>query len=191
MGYLSTTIWQAISDVVIKGREAMAWLQDVARVISKHNLPIHWTTPSGFVVRQEYKKASHRTIKTRFQGSLIYLPMYEETDKIDSKKQASAIAPNFVHSLDASALMYTLEAAKLQDVTSFAMVHDSFATHAADTDVLASTIRSSFVTMYECFDVLNNFRDEVQAQCPEELPPVPECGNLDIRQVLLSDYFFA
>ena len=191
IGFLSTTIWQAISDVVIKGREAMAWLQDVARVISKHNLPIHWTTPSGFVVRQEYKNASHRTIKTRFQGSLIYLPMYEETDKIDSKKQASAIAPNFVHSLDASALMYTLEAAKLQDVTSFAMVHDSFATHAADTEVLATTIRSSFVTMYECFDVLNNFRDEVQAQCPEELPPVPECGNLDIREVLLSDYFFA
>ena len=191
VGYLSTAIWQAISDVVIKGREVMAWLQEVARTVSKHNLPIHWTTPSGFVVRQEYKKATHRTIKTRFQGGLVYLPLYKETDKIDGKKQASAIAPNFVHSLDASALMYTLQAAKLQDVNSFSMVHDSFATHAADTEILANTIRASFVTMYECFDVLNNFREEVQAQCPEELPPMPECGNLDIRQVLQSDYFFA
>ena len=117
--------------------------------------------------------------------------MYEPTGKIDSKKQASAFSPNFVHSLDASALMFTLQAAKSKGISCFSMVHDSFATHAADTQLLANTIRSSFVSMYTNFDILNDLRDEIQSQCPEQLPEVPSTGHLNIAEVLESDYFFA
>lgn len=190
---LSKAIWKAISDVVIKAREAMDWLQKVSYIVSKHNLPIKWTTPSGFVVLQEYKKVKHRRVKTVFQGSLVYFSSYENLDVVDSKKQASALSPNFVHSLDAAVLMLTLSVAKNLGIHNLTMIHDSYATLAADTETLAIALRTAFVTFYENNDVLEAFRDEILEQLPEgvKLPELPSKGELDINQVLNSEYFFA
>jgi DNA-directed RNA polymerase len=36
----------------------------------------------------------------------------------------------------------------MNDVTHFAMIHDSYGTHACDTDVLGQALRESFVEQY-------------------------------------------
>jgi DNA-directed RNA polymerase len=193
--YLAKHVWRAIGEVVIASRNAMDWLQACASVATEAGIPIRWTTPSGFVALQHYRERSARRIKTRFLGSLIWFASPDWQDKIDSMKQRNALSPNFVHSMDAAAMMRTIEACLGKGVKSFAMIHDSYGTHAADTDLLAHTLREEFVRMYEEHDVLAEFLESLREQLPEEyrneLPALPSKGSLDLRGILQSAYFFA
>lgn len=196
--YLGKLVWEATGQTVIAARAAMDWLQGVAKIVAKANRPIEWTTPSGFVVRQDYRKVLSRQVKMHISGQQVKLRVadgYE--DKIDSAKMALAIAPNFVHAMDAAHMLRTVEL--LLDTQGYyihlSMVHDSYATHAADAEALALAIRNAFVQMYQERDWLDAFREEVASQLPAEiaetLPPVPEHGDLNIADVLNSLYFFA
>lgn len=191
VGFLSSLVWDSIGDVVIAAREAMGWLQKTARVIGKENLPMHWTTPSGFVAYQGYLNFKSRLIKTNISGSMVRLRMYEDTETLDVSKQATSVSPNYVHSMDASAMILTVDELADAGLTDFAMIHDSYGTHACNTTLLASTLRAVFVRMYQA-DPLTAFRDELIKSNPGiVLDDLPSKGDLDLNQVLKSAFFFA
>ncbi len=190
--YLAGLLWDAIGETVVAARDAMDWLQKVSQVVSKEDKPLNWTAPSGFKVQQNYPNVKSRTVKTQIAGALVYMNLREDLDSLDKRRQAQGISPNFVHSLDAAALTFTVDAAAACGIEAFSMIHDSYGTLAADTDTLRECLRQAFCQMYQ-FDVLENFRNEIQAGLPDgvELPPLPKKGSLDINQVLQSDFFFA
>jgi DNA-directed RNA polymerase len=196
--YLGRIVWDASGEVVIAARAAMDWLQEVAKIAANAGIAIEWTTPSGFVVRQDYRDLKTRQVEILAFGQRIQMRLADgHHDKIDKRKMASAIAPNFVHAMDAAHMLRTVET--LLDVIGpsihLSMVHDSYATHAADTDSLSAAIRQAFVEIYHEADWLERFREEVGNQLPPELaetlPPVPARGTLEITEVLNSLYFFA
>jgi DNA-directed RNA polymerase len=89
-------------------------------------------------------------------------------------------------------MMRTICASKLAGVEAFSFIHDSYGTHAGNTQFLAETLREEFVRMYsECR--LSRFKEDLEAMLPEgiSLPPIPEKGNLDLSEVLQSPFFFA
>lgn len=192
-----TTIWYSIGDTVKAAREAMDWLRKVALIASKENLPITWTTPSGFTVLQAYPDLKERRVFTTLMGSTIVISLKEKNkDKLDKNKQCNGISPNFVHSMDAAALhLFVDKAYREHGIESFGMVHDSYAVLPSDASKAAKCLREVFVDMYTKHDVLNEFREEVMEMIPEEkhhlIPEVPPKGNLDINLVLESKYFFA
>ena len=190
--FLSEVVWEAIGETVIAARDAMGWLQKVSQIVSQEEKPINWTSPSGFKVLQAYPNTALRRVKTMISGRIVKMYLSEELPTIDKREQAQGISPNFVHSLDAAALTYTVDAAVSCGIDSFAMIHDSYGTLAADTDTLRECLRQAFCQMYQ-FDVLQSFATEVQAGLPKgvELPPLPAKGSLDINLVLKSDFFFA
>ncbi len=191
IGYLASVVWSSIGDVVIAARGAMDWLQSTSRLVSKENKPIHWTTPSGFVAYQRIMNSTYRRIKTHINGKIVRPAVKEETDKIHKTKQATSISPNFVHSMDASAMILTVDRASALGIDSFAMIHDSFGTHAEDIAILAQILREVFVEMYEA-KPLEHFRDEIMQQLSQSEPdPLPPEGRLNLRGVLHSPYFFA
>jgi DNA-directed RNA polymerase len=196
--YLGKIVWDATGEVVIAARAAMDWLQEVAKIVSTAGQAIEWTTPSGFVVKQDYRDMQTREVELLTFGQRIRMTLAEGfKDTIDKRKMSLAIAPNFVHAMDAAHMLRTVET--LLDVVGpsihLSMIHDSYATHAADAEGLSFAIRQSFVEMYHEADWLERFRDEVGSQLPPEvaatLPPVPARGSLDITEVLSSLYFFA
>ena len=189
--YLTGYVWDAISEVVVSARKAMDWIQDVAARVSKLNLPLIWTSPSGFVVQQQYPSVEDRRIKTYIDNTLI-MPTVNELDltKLDKRRAVQGSSPNFVHSMDAAAMTITITKAINEGIHSFAMIHDSYGTHAADTPVLARLIRESFVWMYTENDVLEQYRQNA-LEVVDEVPEVPPKGNLDLNKVLESDFFFA
>jgi DNA-directed RNA polymerase len=188
-GFLSTIIWESIGDVVVAARDAMAWLQSVARELSKENRPLAWETPSGFVAYQDIREITSRQIKTKLHGVMVRPRLPEEGDRINSSKQATSISPNFVHSLDAAALFRTVIALALRGVTSFAMIHDSYGTHACNATKLSNLLRYEFVEMYRG-DVLSDFLNMLDTE-DSEIKPRPPMGTLDIKEVLRAKYFFA
>ena len=189
--YLTTLVWDAIGETVVSARAAMDWIQTVAADISALNLPIIWTSPSGFVVQQQYPSLVERRITTYIDNTLIK-PTANEMDfeNIDKRRSVQGSSPNFVHSMDAAAMSMTIIKCLEDGITDFAMIHDSYGVHAADTEKLASNIRLAFYEMYTKHDVLEEFREEA-LKVLDEVPPVPPKGDLDLEEVLMSDFFFA
>jgi DNA-directed RNA polymerase len=167
-------------------------LQEVAKISAKAGVPITWTTPIGFMPRQEYLEQKSVRVESFFGGIRIRLTLAEDVpDKLDKRKQKDGIAPNFVHSMDASHLMLTVNKCKEAGITNFSMIHDSYGTHACDTEKLSELLREAFIEQYQQ-PVLDNFREEVQQRVlEEELPEVPKKGDLDLSLVRQSRYFFA
>lgn len=192
-GWLGRVLWDAITDVVVAPQLAMEWLRAGATVANSAELPLVWTTPSGFPIHQAYPTKKLMRVKTvlfgeRFDPSLVL----EDQNKIDPRAQITRLPPNFVHGLDAAALVAAVCEALDRGVTDFAMVHDSYATHATESQTLASALRDAFVGMYEEQDVLRSFASEaIPSRLRHLLPPVPFVGGLDIKEVRNSLYFFS
>jgi DNA-directed RNA polymerase len=193
-GYLAEVNYRAISETVVAARDAMDWLQKAAKVAASNNLPISWVTPSGLPVLQSYRKVLGKRYDFDIEGKRFRMMLKIEGDELDRRRQSSGISPNFVHSLDAAHMMRTVDYCLDEGVTSFAMIHDSYGTHAADADTLAQQLRQAFVDQYSS-NVLEDFRTQLVSALPPELaakvPPIPPMGTLELSSVLDSEYFFA
>lgn len=191
--WLASVVWTAIGDVVISAKLAMGWLRQTASLIIKSGGSLSWITPTGFPVFQNYPTMEEVRLTTVLFGKR-YRPriLEEKTAQPDKRRQVNGVAPNFIHSLDAAALMLTVCDAVDRGVVSFAMIHDSYGTTAAQSETLAHILRQQFVDMYESYDALEQF---LQTAASEKLQPSlghpPFVGGLELSQVLESKYFFA
>ncbi|MCW2286865.1 DNA-directed RNA polymerase [Rhodoblastus acidophilus] len=194
---LAKYIWASIDKIVVKGKEAMNWLSKVASEYSKSlnltDLPVYdrrmtWTTPDGFeVVHFREDEKMHR-VETVFEGR-VRLSYYGGTGQLSPKDMALAVAPNFVHALDANHLRSTIIKALDQGISNFGMVHDSFGVHARlMPKFLRECVKPAFVEMYQN-DVLAKFADRFRPFCA--IPDLPEPGKLDLQGVLRSEFFFS
>lgn len=190
--YMGRLIWESVGEVVVAATRAMDWLQGAARVAAQEGLPVLWTTPTGFLVHQAYRVPQQKRIELTFQRVNLKLSVEMGEGKIDSRRQASGVSPNWIHSLDASHMQRTIHACHDLGLRSFSMIHDSYGTHAGNAQLMANVLREEFVRQYEG-NVLEKFRDDLLAQLPEgsELDALPPMGNLDLNKVLESPFFFA
>jgi DNA-directed RNA polymerase len=199
MVLLSKLIWEAIDEVVVKGKEAMRWLSQAAQEYTKwanknlsgpaHTKCMHWFTPDGFEVihyRVDHKK---KQIQTYLDGKTRSMQINVDTDHLSSKDMALAVAPNFVHSMDACLLRASIMKGLDKGITSFGMVHDSFGVHATRmTEFLNSCVKPAFVDMYQR-DVLEDFRSKLPPDL--DLPSLPTKGQLVLEDVKDSEFFFS
>jgi DNA-directed RNA polymerase len=196
--YLADLNLNAIGTVVVAAEAAMKWLQEVAKVVSANGLPVIWTTPVGLPVRQFYTNQEAEKLNVYIAGQKTLVQFNRYGSELNSRKQSAGISPNFVHSCDAAHMMKTISLSKSSGISSFSMIHDSYGTHACDTQKLADNLRKAFVEQYSS-DVLATFRDEIISQLRssgaealvDKMPPLPAYGNLDLTVVLDSEYFFA
>lgn len=193
-GYLADITYDSIGQVVVAARSAMDWLREVAKVTAGEEYPIRWTSPMGLPVLQDYRETTVKQLRLHIDGKSQKLNLNVLGDKLDKRRQAAGISPNLIHSFDAAHMQRTILIGKANGIDSWAMVHDSFGTHAADVDVMHQCIREAFIEQYS-EDLLTKFRDELAEQLPPELasqlPPVPPMGDLDLSVIRESRYFFA
>jgi DNA-directed RNA polymerase len=185
--WLSYRVWDGIGEVVVKGREAMEWLQAASAVMCKGNAPhITWRSPSGFLVRQRYH--ARETLKLHchsISGKRIRLNVQTFRDEGDPRRHRNGIAPNFVHSCDASHMHLFLDASEAAQLGDLALIHDDYGCLADDVETLQRLLRETFVWMYTHRDPL-----ALLALQYDGLPEIPAQGNLNLADVLKSTYFF-
>lgn len=208
--YLAKHIWESVSVVVVAAVEAMEWLQKAAKLLAaevkdkktkevlKPCMAVHWVTPDGFPVWQEYFKPEKRRIDLMFLGThrMEATVNVRDSKEMDARKQESGVSPNFVHSQDGSHLRKTVvKAHEDYGVEFFALIHDSFGTIPAKAGAMFRAVRETMVETYENNDVLGDFRDQFMDQLHqsqlEKMPEIPKAGTLDIRLILQSDFAFA
>jgi DNA-directed RNA polymerase len=188
--YLSKLLWESIGEVVVAARQAMDWVQECAGVLAMAGEPLIYHTALGFPVYQGSPKTEDKRIGHRIGGSRVRLTIMEEKDGLCSRKQRQGSSPNLVHSVDATHMMMCINAGMDAGITSFAMIHDDFGTHACHIDEWHKIIREQFLKLHTEFDILARFKAEQEDRTGLELPPVPSRGDLALGSVLESKYFF-
>lgn len=197
---MSAAIWlgplveEAIDAEVHAAVAGMEWLERVAKVTSKAGLPLHWETPVGFLVLQDYRKTKGKKLDFSWAGQRIRMTLHADTSDLDRRKQAASVAPNFIHSMDAAHLMATVNNSYDYGIRDFAMVHDSYGCHASDVPLLSEVLRECFIAMYSG-DVLGELQASISEGLSEEeiarIGDPPPTGSLDLEAVRDSLYFFA
>lgn len=208
-GYMAKLIWECVSVTVVAAVEAMKWLQSAAKLLAaevkgadgtilRNRCAVYWVTPDGFPVWQEYRKPVKKRLDLIFLGKVrmaITINTLKDSG-IDAHKQETGIAPNFVHSMDGSHLRQTVVwSNKHYGITSFALIHDSFGTVAADARKLFMGVRETLVDTYEKHDVIQEFYDQFYDQLHEsqleKMPAIPAKGSLNLQEILKSEFAFA
>jgi hypothetical protein len=185
---LAKAMWQAMTDVMPSAMAIRDWLQSVAVAIAKTGKNVEWTAASGSVCDPQYW--NHAAHSCRLLGRKTNIVNYNERTTVRSEKMFNSIAPNVVHSFDASALQLTVNRLLDRDINTFSFIHDQFNCLAADAPVLAAELRLAHLDIYSK-DVLAALYEGFQKQTDEELPEPPAMGELLVEDVLTSPHFFS
>lgn len=219
--YLAKHIYFAICQTVKGAAQVMGFVQDIAGIMARENLPLNWTTPMGLPVIHAYYKPNFRQITTTLWNRALNIPsrydpkvVVGHSDKLDGVKQRNASAPNFIHSLDAAHLQSVVLASKEAGINGFLLIHDSFAALPSQMDRFARIVRQTMVDMYENNDPLKQLHDNAIEAMKAKVAsgavsdqkalkkleknlkelvnlPMPVRGTLDLNRILESEYAFA
>ncbi len=187
----SSHLWSSIGEVVVAARLGMDFIRKLASAVSRANTALTWTTPTGFLVKQEEWVEKAIRVETHLHGALR-VTLLEPTDKIDANRMRNASAPNFVHSMDAAHLIKSVNASREAGVPCMTVIHDSFGAPPGHVETMRQCVRDQFASMYQESDVLRCLLEETEDRLGVDLgiePPPP--GNLDLEEVRRSPYFVA
>ncbi len=189
-------------EAALKGRTAsadriMEWLQQAMRLLCDHGVAeqLDFRTPAGFPWKNLYYGHSTQKVKLTVDGKMHAMTLASnDIRKFNRKDAVAAIAPNFIHGLDAAAMQLAICEAKARGITDMMAIHDAVGGLACDMDVIAEAVRVGFVRTHESLP-LERFREAVLLALPddearEKLPPLPPREEFDVRRVLGSSYFF-
>lgn len=208
--YMGNLIYDSINQVIAGAGKVMEWFVHVADVLGSFNLPVRWTTPVGFKASMKKFALKNVKFKVNFHGDSLNqftfkIPkVLEEKDEngnviyeLDVAKMKSGIAPDIVHSLDASLIMSVAARCAKEGIDYLCMIHDSLGSHCCFSSRFNRIIREQFVEMFEQ-DILENLYQEFRSQIPadqQNLLLSPEqfgikYGDYDLNEMLSSFFCF-
>lgn len=142
----------------------------------------------------------------------------ETTDKIDSLKQAQAIIPNIIHSLDANHITTLVNKAQKDEFFPIITIHDCFGTHPNKMLELNNRVKTEFILLYTQDQFLNKFHNRIIQSIKDnqfsikekfdpneninnnyvefantllKIPNLPKMGELDLNNLVGSKYFIS
>ena len=176
--------WPALTKALPAAMKVREWLHRLGQGASGRGKVLTWKTPSGFLATQAYFKAEIVRVHTWLHGA-SHIRIATESADADRRQHATALAPNFVHSLDAAHLHMVAVACQAEGIRDLGFVHDSYSTHPADAGRLGEIVREQFVRLYSGGNHLEALRIILGG-----LEEPPAQGNLDIEQIKQSTYAF-
>lgn len=191
--YMAGLIWDAVTTTVVKAVEGMEWLKKIAGMIGKNGEAVAWTSPNGLPIQQNKFVPNIEICRMRFNGGFVRIYIPKENTDIDTRGQSQAIAPNFIHSMDACHMQRVIMNQAEKGNNNFFMIHDSFGTDIEHAGDLFKAIRTELVNMYKGHNYLEEWLADVEYLLPEEkeIPQMPTKGNLNLDDVVNSKYCFA
>ena len=176
---------RAIMEIVKGARVGQTFLKDITKTITSKGDYVFYTTPIiKFPVLQRINKSKEQRIKTEL-GSLTIKTF---TDEIHQIKMVNGIAPNYIHSLDATLLFLTVEK-MFSQCSDFHLIHDSYGVPVSYVTLLNKCVRDSFIELFNS-NPLHRF---VRQTCPERVGEVDDVmlNTLDLNDVLEARYIFS
>jgi len=136
-----------------------------------------WTTSDGFKACTEYRDMEVNRVRAGKFNALVRNMFPAPLDEV---KTVGAMAPNFIHSIDAAHLRMVINDCDHDLVT----VHDSIGSHPCNYASTSESIRLQFVNVHE-YDAIGNLCDEMQVRTPKFR------GEYNASEALESTYIFS
>ena len=177
---------RAIAEVVKGARVGQEYLKEVTADVVKNGEYVFFTTPlTKFPVLQKI----HVTKVDRVITPVGKLSVRRSLDELNIKKMVNGIAPNFIHSLDASLLASTVLKLKGDGCSSFHLIHDSYGVPINQVENLNKRVRESYVELFKT-QPLQHFIKQVHPSFEKRVEDVM-IGTLNLDEVLTSEYIFS
>jgi len=199
--YLSRHSWEAVNKVISSAQQGMNFFQNLCGALAHEGKHMNWFTPVGFPASQYYPSNNYKKLKIYLYDREAKIPTRTQVtlrspdyNRVDKRKSKTAISPNVIHSLDSSHLLLTvLNCVANDEAMPFFLIHDSFGTTAAKTELMFHVIRDSFIQMYSKESWYSNLREQVikQLDNSKRVPELPKQGELNLNDVAVSDYCFS
>jgi len=197
--YLAKVLEGAIKDTVESAHDGMMYIQKMAALCFKNDLHLHFVTPlnfPSFAWYRDWKKSPKRIEMPLWDGDAKRMRKDKANlrnyidDSINTDKSMSASSPNFIHSLDATLLMMSVNLCRDRGVKDIMAVHDSFSTTIDNVDDMVIAIKRSFVTMFEDYCPYDALMQQTMQRIASKVE-LPGLGSLDINDVLKAKYPFS
>ena len=180
--YAAKKLFAGIAATVPAAAAAMQWLKGIARQ-QPNGRRMQWRTPTEFLVQHDYQEYEDVRILLN-SCNVVKVTAREYLEGTRAHAMQNAIAPNFVHAMDASHLTIVANQCATERI-SIVAIHDSFGTHPSDVQRMHGIIREGFVQLYSNPNLLGEFMWEVGA-----VGEPPQRGDFDLQNVLNSEFFF-
>ena len=143
-----------------------------------------WQLPDGFTAFADKYETVNVNVSGNIGSKPVSLLIHIRRNKINKRKHRNAIAPNFIHSLDAYILREILR--EMPEDAPISTVHDSFSTSSNNVDALISVGREAYkkVTNREQFRKMCNDAFKVERE-------LPEAGSLEADSLDRTPYFLS
>lgn len=193
-----------VTDAAIEGQstafpkcdELNDWFKSVGKAAMDQGLEyVSWYTPSGSLIRQEYREPTTKKVTTHAMGGGVYRKLNSHDGEngrikltvqtgwgdVKANKAATALGANFTHSLDAD----VIQGAANSFEGDFFLVHDCIYGLATDIDDMCQNIRDSFFRVVSV-DTLQNLIDTNGLDLV-----APAKGDGDLSECTNSTYMFS
>lgn len=149
----------------------------VKNAVSNGLTRFEWKTADGFVASTEYRDIECNRVRAGVFNALV---RNMQPAPLDEVKTVGAMAPNFIHSIDAAHLRMVINACDHQLVT----VHDSIGSHPCNFFETSKNIREQFVKVHE-FRALDSLCENMEQRTPKFR------GDYNAVEALKSAYIFS
>ncbi|RKZ84282.1 MAG: hypothetical protein DRQ39_08515 [Gammaproteobacteria bacterium] len=174
---LTTLIAESAYEIVKGARAGQEYLKSIVRLLST---PTMWHTPIYDIpVYQSFFKSE----VTRVNTVLGKLSLVEPTDEVKRQKQLASVAANYIHSIDATILLYVVE----HSSSDIGVIHDCFLVHPNQGEEVRDKYKEGYVAVMRT-DPLKKFSAELDKEGKVEIPYV---GDLDLEEVYDSEYIIS
>jgi DNA-directed RNA polymerase len=177
-------IFDATEELMPAAKAVRDFVEKIASICAKHNVPLRWTTRLGFPVVNAYydpitetysvKIGDHRRRTNAIVG---------DTDEVKRARSRNSATANFTHSVDACHLQMVALVARQLNIP-LATIHDCFGTLAPHVGQLKEILLEQLRELHGN-NLLNELRESAKRDLPkrphDELPELPKFGNLDIE----------
>lgn len=172
-------------------QHAVSWVSGCAVAVSKAgNIEIKWPTPDNFMCLQRKVVGEKLKLKVVLSnGKEFCLEILDFSGEVpNAAKHKSAIAPNVIHSLDATHLR--MVARRLKELgLPMIFIHDSFSTHCNHRSTLYKIIIETFIELYSR-EYLMELKTFWESTYGVELDNPPELGSWEPESIRHLDKFF-
>jgi hypothetical protein len=188
MTRLRDHIWRAIEEKLPGAMETREYIQGIAQHCLDRGTYMQWVTPSGLPVDNRYRKSRAPRVRLPFLGQNVKIADGYTDEPRETKIINSAVA-NVTHSLDASHLVLSVNAAVDRGITNLMTIHDSYATLAPDVHHFGQIRRWALAKMYWTYNPLAALRATNLPPGTNDLPLPDFDIDFDIVALGESEYF--
>ena len=173
----------AVAPAALKVTE---FLRECAKVANKNDEAVTWMSPSGVVV------VNHPTSMIEFNltASSVWddqtctqLKYTVYGNELNKRKALTAVPPQFIHSMDASHLHYSVLAMFKRSIQDVVVIHDCYGCNANDVDAMRDCVINGFADLYS-FSALSALAEQYDVD-------LPDMGDLVIEDIRKATYMLS